>query len=82
MIIAGIETHICVSQTAHDLLGLGYAVHVVADAAASRTVERHKLGMERIRDGGILPIATEAAIYEWLTEAGTPEFRAILPLIK
>ena len=82
VVICGVETHICVSQTAHDLRYAGYQVHVVADAVSARTVEKHKLGMERIRDAALLPCAAEAAVYEWLREAGTPEFREILPLVK
>lgn len=82
VLLCGLETHICVSQTALDLLHLGYQVHVAADAVSSRTMEKHKLGMERLRDCGILPCAAEAAVYEWLREAGTPAFKAILPLVK
>lgn len=82
IVLCGLETHICVSQTALDLAHLGYQVHVAADAVSSRTLETHKLGMERMRDCGILPCAAEAAVYEWLREAGTSTFKAILPLIK
>jgi nicotinamidase-related amidase len=82
VVVCGVETHICVAQTAIDLLRLGYAVTVVPDACGSRSVERHKLGMERIRDLGVLPAAAESVVYEWLEEAGTPEFRTILSLVK
>jgi nicotinamidase-related amidase len=57
IVLCGVETHICVSQTAHDLLHSGYQVHVAADAVSSRTLEKHKLGMERIRDVGCKPCA-------------------------
>ena len=82
VLLCGVETHICVSQTALDLTHLGYQVHVAADAVSSRTLEKHKLGMERMRDSAVLPCAAEAAVYELLREAGTPEFKAILPHIK
>jgi nicotinamidase-related amidase len=82
VLLCGVETHICVSQTALDLTQQGYQVHAAADAVSSRTLEKHKLGMERMRDSGVLPCAAEAAVYELLREAGTPEFKAILPLIK
>lgn len=82
VLLCGLETHICVSQTAHDLLHAGFQVHVAADAVSSRTLEKHKLGMERIRDAGARPCAAEAAVYEWLYEAGTPEFKQILPLVR
>ncbi len=82
VLLCGVETHICVSQTALDLTHQGYQVHVAADAVSSRTLEKHKLGMERMRDSGVLPCAAEAAVYELMQEAGTPEFKAILPLVK
>ncbi len=82
ILLCGLETHICVSQTALDLTHLGYQVHVAADAVSSRTLEKHKLGMERMRDSGVLPCAAEAAVYEMLREAGTPAFRSLLPFIK
>lgn len=82
ILLCGVETHICVSQTALDLAAAGYQVHVAADAVSARTLEKHKLGMERIRDSAILPCAAEAAVYELLREAGTPEFKAILKLVK
>jgi nicotinamidase-related amidase len=82
IILCGLETHICVAQTALDLAAQGYQVHVAADAVSSRSVEKHKLGMERIRDNGILPCAAEGAVYEMLREAGTPEFKSILALVK
>ena len=81
-VLIGVETHICVAQTALDLTTYGFQTHVLADAVSSRTLELHKLGMERIRDSNVLPCAAESAVYEWLGEAGTPEFRAILPLVK
>lgn len=82
VVLCGVETHICVSQTAHDLLHAGYQVHVAADAVSSRSLEKHKLGMERIRDAGARPCAAEAAVYEWLREAGTTEFKEILKLVR
>lgn len=82
VLLCGVETHICVAQTALDLLHAGYAVHVAADAVSARSLERHKLGMERLRDAGVKPCAAEAAVYEWLREAGTPEFKEILKLVR
>lgn len=82
IVLCGVETHICVSQTALDLTRLGYQVHVAADAVSSRTLEKHKLGMERIRDGGAMPCAAEAAVYELLGRADAPAFKQILPLVK
>jgi nicotinamidase-related amidase len=82
ILLCGVETHICVAQTALDLAQLGFQVHVAADAVSSRTLEKHKLGMERIRDSAVLPCAAEGAVYELLREAGTPAFKAILSLVR
>ena len=82
IVLCGVETHICVTQTALDLVDAGYQVHVVVDAVSSRSMEKHKLGMERLRDNGALPIASEAVVYELLGQAGTPEFREILKLVR
>ena len=82
ILLCGVETHICVSQTALDLVSQGYQVHVAADAVSARSLEKHKLGMERMRDSGVLPCASEAAVYELLRRAGTPEFKTILALVK
>ncbi len=82
VLLCGVETHICVSQTALGLAAQGYQVHVAADAVSSRSLEKHKLGMERMRDSAVLPCAAEAAVYELLREAGTPEFKEILKLVR
>lgn len=82
VLICGVETHICVNQTALDLLYRGYQVHVSPDAVSSRTVERHKLGMEKMRDCGVIPCAAEGAVFEWLYAASEPEFKSVLALVK
>lgn len=81
-ILVGIETHICVSQTAHDLLDKGLTVAVCPDAVSARSLERHKLGMERIRDAGAIPAHTESIAYEWLRSADHPVFREALKIVK
>ena len=82
ILLCGVESHICVSQTAHDLIGLGFQVHVVADAVSSRTEANWRIGIDKMRQGGVLLTSVEAALYELLQQAGTPEFRQILSLIK
>ena len=82
VLLCGVETHVCITQTALDLFSDGYAVHVAPDAVGSRTMEKHKLGMERVRDAGIKPCAAEAALYEWMQTAEAPEFRSLLALVK
>lgn len=82
ILLCGVETHVCVSQTAHDLLAQGYQVHVAADAVSSRTPSNWEIGLERMRRAGVFITSTEMALYELLNEAGTPEFREILQLVK
>ncbi len=81
-VICGVESHLCVSQTAHDLAASGFQVHVVTDAVSSRSESNWKLGLDKMRQGGVLLTSVETALYEMLHEAGTPEFRDILQTIK
>ena len=82
IIITGIEAHVCVLQTALELLQSGYAVFVVADAIASRREASREIAMRRMEQAGVHPVTTEMVIFEWVGRAGTPDFKAILPLIK
>ena len=81
LIIAGIEAHICVAQTAlcaHPR----FRVHVASDAVSSRSPDNLAVALERMRAWGVTITSTEMVIYELLRKAGTDEFRAMLPLIK
>jgi nicotinamidase-related amidase len=82
IVLVGMETHICISLTADDLLEAGYQVVVCPDAVSSRTLERHKLGMERIRDAGAVPAHSESVVYEWIGSAASPTFKPILQIVK
>ncbi len=82
LVVCGVEAHVCVLQTALDLLGHGYRVHVVADAVASRAPENRVLALERMRAAGAVVSSTEMVLFELLREAGTPEFRAVQALVK
>lgn len=82
VVLCGVETHICVCQTALGLLAAGYQVHIVADAVAARFQRDHELGLKKMFQVGVLPSSVEMALYEWVGEAGNTAFRAILPLIK
>jgi len=82
VLLAGMETHICVTQTALGLLAEGYSVFVVADAACSRRASDHDTALERLRVAGVVVTTAESVIYEALGQAGTPEFRAVLDLVK
>lgn len=82
VVIFGIETHICVSQTVTALRGLGYEVHVVKDACGSRAETEHHAGLERMKDNGAHIITAEIAIFEWLKSAKHPNFKEVQSLIK
>ena len=81
LVLAGVESHICVAQTALHAAG-DFHVHVVADATSSRTLENLTLATERMRDKGVTITSTEMVIYELLQRAGTEEFKAALQLVK
>jgi nicotinamidase-related amidase len=80
-VVCGIETHVCVSQTVHDLLERGIQVHVPADAVGSRHTLDYERGLERLERAGAVVTTVEAALFELLERAGTPEFKAVQRLI-
>lgn len=82
-ILFGIETHICVLATALDLQEK-YNLNVViaADSCGSRSRDNHTLALEAMRSAGCFVVPTETAIYQLLGKAGTPQFKALLPLFK
>ena len=80
-IVCGIETHVCVNQTVHDLLADGIEVHVPADAVGSRHDIDYECGLERMVRAGAVVTTVEAALFELLERAGTPEFKAVQKLI-
>ncbi|HEV2974462.1 MAG TPA: isochorismatase family protein [Solirubrobacteraceae bacterium] len=80
-IVCGIETHVCVSQTVHDLLDRGVEVHVPADAVGSRHALDYERGLERLQRAGAVVSTVESALFELLGRAGTPEFKAVQKLI-
>jgi nicotinamidase-related amidase len=81
LIIAGIEAHICVAQTALHALS-EYAVHVVSDAISSRSPHNQKVALARMGKAGVTITSTEMVIYELVGEAGTDQFREALKLVK
>ena len=80
-IVCGIETHVCVSQTVHDLLDDGLEVHVPADAVGSRHDIDYERGLQRMERAGAVVTTIEASLFELLERAGTPEFKAVQKLI-
>lgn len=82
VLVVGIETHVCVSQTAHDLLAQGLEVHVARDAVSSRAVTDKESGLAKMEGSGAVLTSAETALFELLGEAGSDEFKAIQKLVK
>ena len=82
VLVTGIETHICVYQTACDLISKGYDVQVVADCVSSRVHSNKTIGLERINQAGGLTTSTEMILFELLKSAKSDGFREITRLIK
>ena len=80
--VAGIEAHICVSQTALELLGLGFRVQVPADAVASRNALDWEIALRRMERAGAVITTTEAALFEWAETADHPQFKAVAALVR
>lgn len=81
-VLCGMETHVCVQQTALDLLAAGYQVHVAADAVRSRKKQDWAFSLERMRQAGVIITTTEAVVFELLVKCGTDEFKDISKLVK
>lgn len=82
ILLAGVETHVCIAQTALDLLAAGLQVHILADAVAARRDLDHAVALDRLRSAGAVVTTLEAALFEMIGEAGTDRFRAVLNLVK
>ena len=82
VVVAGVETHVCVYQTVMDLLAAKLEVTVVADAVSSRTAENREIALRRFVSEGVKLSSTEMALFELLEVSGTEEFRAISRLVK
>ncbi|MGN6104791.1 MAG: isochorismatase family protein [Kofleriaceae bacterium] len=81
-ILTGMETHVCVYQTARDLVARGSQVHVATDAVCSRTKANYQVGVELIARAGGVPTSTEVCVFDLLGRAGSEEFRALSKAIK
>lgn len=82
VLVAGSETHVCVFQTVRDLCEAGYIVHVAKDAVCSRFDINHESGLQLMKEAGGIITNTETIIFDLLKFSGTPEFKAISPLLK
>jgi nicotinamidase-related amidase len=82
LLLCGMESHICVTQTALGALREGYLVHVASDAVSSRTEWNWKIGLDRMRAAGAVISSTEMMMYELLRSSGVPAFKELLPYLK
>jgi nicotinamidase-related amidase len=81
-VLCGIESHVCVFQTAMDLLRQGMKVHVIADAVGSRTEENKQIGLARMAAAGVIINSTEMFLFELLRTAEHPKFKELAALIR
>lgn len=81
-LVCGVETHVCVNQTVHDLLGGGVEAHVAVDAVGSRTAANRELGLRKMEESGAILTSVETALFELLGAAGSDEFKRVQELVK
>jgi len=81
VVLCGLETHVCVAQTALDLLARGKRVHVAVDAVASRHAIDHETALRRLEGAGAIPTTTEAILFEWCRTAEHPAFQSVRALV-
>ncbi|MGA0041404.1 MAG: hydrolase [Pirellulales bacterium] len=81
VVLAGLETHICILQTALDLLERGVRVFVAVDAVGSRFAVDHETGLRRLEQAGVVPVTTESVLFEWCRGADHARFREIRSLV-
>jgi len=82
ILVCGIEAHICVNQTAHDLLARGFQVHLLTDCITARSEQNRRAGLDKMQRSGALPSSTEMALFELLRAARHEQFKPIQTLIK
>lgn len=82
LILTGMETHVCVLQTAMDLLTTGYEVFVVEDAVCSRDIMHKNNALQRLQQAGVIISNYESVLFEWLRDAKHPQFKSISALLK
>ena len=82
LVIVGIETHVCVAQSALDLLANGFEVYVCTDAVGSRNSNDHETALRRMENSGVIPTTVEAVLFEWCENANHESFKTISKSIK
>ena len=82
LLLVGIEAHVCVGQTAMDLLAAGFRIYLAVDAVGSRHLLDAEVALRRLDAAGAVLTTTEAALFEWCQRAGSPEFKHISQLVR
>jgi nicotinamidase-related amidase len=82
IIVTGVETHVCVYQTARDLMGNGYKAHILKDATGSRAEANYLNGLQLMRETGAVISDTETVLFDMLKTSASPEFKQISALVK
>jgi nicotinamidase-related amidase len=82
IVLAGLETHICVNQTAHDLLNENFEVHVLQDCVASRSAQNKATALQKLHANGVIPSCVEMALFELMRDAKHEKFKEIQKLVK
>lgn len=82
VVVVGMESHVCVFQTARELVKRGYTTHVVADAVCSRKEENRRLGLALAERAGAIVTGTETVCFDWLERAGTDAFKTVSKLVR
>lgn len=81
VVVTGIETHVCVGQTVHDLLAQGLQPHLVRDAVTARFALEDEVGFAKMTGSGAVPASAESVLFEWLGDARAPAFKAVQKLV-
>ena len=82
VVLCGVETHVCVNQTAHDLLAAGYQVHLLTDCVASRYDHDREAGLQKMLASGVIPSSMEMALFEMMRDSRHEKFEDVQALIK
>lgn len=82
VVLCGLETHVCVNQTAHDLLERGFQVHILMDSVCSRFEHDKLAGLAKMQSSGVVPSSIEMAFFELMRDAKNEHFKEIQALVK
>ncbi len=82
VLLCGIEAHVCINQTTHDLLARGYQAHLLIDCITARSPQNKQIALAKMQQSGAIPSSTEMALFELMRDARHEQFKAIQKLIK